>query len=429
MSMTKLFEITLGAGGGTSLDFINIPADYTDLMLVASTRASNGAVHRNMNLRVNGSTTGYSEVMLDSNGSSASSAATSGSLINWSVENDSASTANTFSNVSIYIPNYAGSGNKHFSMNSSGENNATTGVNRLVTALWSNSAAITGISLLAEAGSTFVQHSSATLYGISKVPAGGIVPKATGGEIYQTGAYTYHVFKSSGTFTPTATIPNAEVLCIAGGGGGSGAGGGAGGYQIFTGQSLPATGHTVTVGSGGAYGVNGVNSQFAALTASVGGGYGGSWQQSSGGNGGSGGGGAGQQNASNASGGIATTGQGYNGGGGWTGGAAPLGGGGGGGAGGAGTSATDTNGRAGGIGSNLHSAWLAATSTGVSGYIAAGGGGGGSSSGAAGGNGGGGLGALNTPSVGVANTGSGGGGSYNMVGAAGGSGIVIIRYA
>jgi len=73
----------------------------------------------------------------------------------------------------------------------------------------------------------------------------------------------------------------ADIMVIAGGGGGGdpvGGGGGAGGFQVFTNESLtPSTTYTITVGGGGAENTNGVNTSFGALTASVGGGKGGTF--------------------------------------------------------------------------------------------------------------------------------------------------------
>lgn len=174
MAVTKIQTVTVGAGGAASIDFTSIPGTYTDLLVVTSMRGNGGAANRNMNIRVNSSTSGYSERMLDSNGSSASSANTSGSLINWGAANDSAATANTFSNVSIYIANYAGATNKSITIDASTENNATANINRITAALWSNTSAITSVNLLPESGVSWVQYSSATLYGILKGSSGGV---------------------------------------------------------------------------------------------------------------------------------------------------------------------------------------------------------------------------------------------------------------
>lgn len=247
--------------------------------------------------------------------------------------------------------------------------------------------------------------------------------KATGGTIYTSGSYTYHVFTASGTFTPYVSL-TADVLVVGGGGSSGydwGAGGGAGGLQGFTNQSITSA-KAVTVGAGAAAptvignGNNGNASQFGSLTASVGGGYGGGYSNG-GGSGGSGGGASGRLSTAK-TGGAGTSGQGNKGGN-----SVYHSNGGGGGAGEAGIDGGPgeyVSGR-GGNGSSAYSSWGAATGTGenISGtYWYAGGGG----SGTAGGNGGGG-GTNKTYNAGMANT---GGGSANVT--PGGSGIVIVRY-
>ena len=79
---------------------------------------------------------------------------------------DTRATANTFGSCEVYVPNYASSNNKSASGNSVAEDNGTTynGV-EMEAMLWSNSAAITQITVVPEAGN-FAQYSTATLYGI-----------------------------------------------------------------------------------------------------------------------------------------------------------------------------------------------------------------------------------------------------------------------
>jgi hypothetical protein len=81
--------------------------------------------------------------------------------------NTSVSTANIFSNGSLYIPNYAGSTQKPYSSSSGNENNATTASNSLIAGLWNQTAAITQITLTPGAGN-FVAGSEVTLYGITR---------------------------------------------------------------------------------------------------------------------------------------------------------------------------------------------------------------------------------------------------------------------
>ena len=292
-------------------------------------------------------------------------------------------------------------------------------------------------------------------------------PKATGGTVVSSGGFTYHVFSSSGTFTPaTSGLTSVQVLNIAGGGaGGAGAGGGgagAGGLSYSSSFSVSnGVGVTATIGAGatglsgqngGTTAQNGSNSVFGSNTAN-GGGAGGARlgqanETAAGKNGGSGG-GASYNNPSA----IGTASQGFNGGQGFA--ADPYySGGGGGGSGAVGGNASSTaQTNAGGAGTNTYSTWLSAITTamsGVSGWstatsggrIAGGGGGGGLSGyalafGGSGGAGGGGNGgslfasqSTVTATSGTANTGSGGGAPADGSQAGnGGSGIIVVRYS
>lgn len=441
-NMTLIETKTVGSGGSSNIEFTGLgtySSIYTDLKLVVSGRNSTDST--GLRISFNGSSSSYSQIRLYGAGSGSPASDTGfTTYISSTGINDSTFTANTFGNCEIYIPNYSSSNYKSISVDGVTENNATTSYAMFTSGLWSNVDPITTITLVASGGN-FVQHSTASLYGISKVTS---TPKATGGIVSQDASYWYHTFPFTSTFTPTQAL-SADILCIAGGGGGGarrGGGGGAGGLVYLTSQSLTTTGYTVTVGAGGGGGIDGSNpnggpgqnSQFGALTAAVGGGRATGDGSSGDKDGGSGGG-----STSILAGGTATSGQGNNGGAGS--GAGPnYGAGGGGGAGAAGTAGTSTVGGKGGDGVNTYASWANATFTGANGYYAGGGGGavydggtaglgglgGGANAGAGGGN--------NAGAVGVINTGGGGGGSSilssgNAVAGAGGSGLVIVRYA
>jgi hypothetical protein len=117
----------------------------------------------------NGVTSGYQETLLYGNGSSALSASrTSRSDIQYFYQDAASSTSNTFSNGEIYIPNYTSSIAKSVSIDSVTENNATGAITALDAAIATAvTSAITSITLGSNNG-TFVQHSTAYLYGISK---------------------------------------------------------------------------------------------------------------------------------------------------------------------------------------------------------------------------------------------------------------------
>jgi hypothetical protein len=434
---TLIETITVPVGGASSITFSGIPSSYTDLVVQVSCRSSqSGAFADYGKITFNGSSSTFSYRDAYGNGSSASS--TNGAVNTIFVYQGNAATASTFGNASIYIPNYTGSNNKSFSIDSVVENNGTTAYQTITAGLWSTTSAINSVGL-APASGTWLQHSTFSLYGVAAV---GVTPtkapKATGGIVYTDSNYYYHLFNATGAFVPTISL-TADVLVIAGGGGGgmrnNGGGGGAGGVLAFASQSLTTTSYTVTVGAGGSSNAGGTNSQFAALTASVGGGAGGSQSgNASGGTGGSGG-GAGWTGSA----GSATSGQGNAGGTSNNGTYLANGGGGGKGSVGGNGNATTGLGGAGGDGVNTVTNWGAlaavftATNYGVSGFIA--GGGGGSSSnpatqGAAG-SGGGTAGSSSTASSNAtANTGSGAGGvsTTSVTAGNGGSGLVIVRY-
>lgn len=156
----KLIQTVTLTGTQTGLEFSSIPQTYTDLLIVASMRLSYDSI--NFALRFNGSSSNFTSRQLYGNGSSAGGNNGSTSDYTYGASNSSAYTANTFSNVQIYIPNYATSNYKPFSMESVNENNATTAYQSITAGYWLNTAAITSVTLY----ESFVQYSSASLYGI-----------------------------------------------------------------------------------------------------------------------------------------------------------------------------------------------------------------------------------------------------------------------
>jgi len=156
--------VTVGAGGAANITFSSIPSTYTDLKLVASLRGD--AAQILLKVQPNGDTTGLSRRSLyTDNGTAAFSANASDSFA--AFINSSAYTANTFSNMDIYFPNYAGSTQKSYSVDMVGENNATTTIMGLIAGLDTTTAAISSIVLTPNSGN-IAQYSTASLYGISK---------------------------------------------------------------------------------------------------------------------------------------------------------------------------------------------------------------------------------------------------------------------
>ena len=168
-TFVKIASVTVGSGGAAEIVLSSIPSTYTDLQLVFSVRSAFSATRMNLNGQFNASTSGYSYRNLSGDGGSASSGTNIiGTSAFYIGEMTAAtSTASTFTNGSLYVPNYTSSNYKSASVDQVNEANTTTGVAYAVmdAVLWSNTAAITSIRLTAGAGD-FAQYSSATLYGI-----------------------------------------------------------------------------------------------------------------------------------------------------------------------------------------------------------------------------------------------------------------------
>jgi hypothetical protein len=154
--------VTVTGATAASIEFTSIPATYTDLVMVTSTRG-NDTSDNGLSLEFNGSTANRTNRRLYGNGSVVASY--SGSDIISFTNRSTSGTTNTFDNSQFYFPNYASSNNKSVSIDCVNERNDTNNDMMLAAGLWSNSAAITSIKLVPFAGS-FVTHSTATLYGI-----------------------------------------------------------------------------------------------------------------------------------------------------------------------------------------------------------------------------------------------------------------------
>lgn len=166
----KIASVTVGAGGASNIAFNSIPSTYTDLCVKYSLRGDFTAFDRvDLKLLFNSSTASWTDMYLLSTGSSvlSNSNGWAGAAGYPGQINTAITTSNTFSSVEIYIPNYAGSNYKSISVDSVEENNATAARAFLVGGLWSNTAAITSITISPNSDN-FVQYSTATLYGISK---------------------------------------------------------------------------------------------------------------------------------------------------------------------------------------------------------------------------------------------------------------------
>lgn len=173
--MANTFELiassTVGAGGAASIDFTSIPSTFTDICVYVSGRSTASFTRRVLRLRINNSSTGsdYADRYLLGNGASASSgsnpAGSSSYIQIWDLP-AATGTANTFSNISIYIPNYASTSTyKSVSVDGVEEENGTTAIMGLVAGIYNSNTAITQVNLIPDSGN-FAEFSTAYLYGV-----------------------------------------------------------------------------------------------------------------------------------------------------------------------------------------------------------------------------------------------------------------------
>jgi len=150
---------------------------YTDLLIKYSSRTTDGGSSEMLRVQFNSATTGYTARQLFTTGgtpSSQSYASAYNAIVVVNQQGDG-STANTFGSCDIYIPNFASSNYKSLSADIVGENNGTSAPRGIAAGLWSNTAAITSITLTTQFGTTDLKvGTTATLYGITAGSSGGV---------------------------------------------------------------------------------------------------------------------------------------------------------------------------------------------------------------------------------------------------------------
>jgi hypothetical protein len=159
----KIQTVTVGSAV-TTIDFQNIPATYTDLVILCSIR-SDRASQQGSSAGVSFNNTTSNRTMRDilSDAQNASSGSDTQFYVRIPA---STTTASVFGNAIIYIPNYLSASNKNLLLDSVNENNATATFMELMAGRWADTSAINRITLTENNGANFVQYSTATLYGI-----------------------------------------------------------------------------------------------------------------------------------------------------------------------------------------------------------------------------------------------------------------------
>lgn len=166
MATYKLIEAKVLGTSAAYVEFTGLgsySSDYTDLELVYTTRLVGGGVANTDLISLNGSTSNFSNKVIQGNGSSVSSYASAREI---GLNNGNSSTGSTYASSKIYFPNFSSSNYKSYSVDSVTENNGSTAYTQLVAGLWSNTAAITSIRITPDT-SSYTDGSSFYLYGIS----------------------------------------------------------------------------------------------------------------------------------------------------------------------------------------------------------------------------------------------------------------------
>ena len=162
----KIASVTVGSGGAANITFSSIPSTYTDLLIKVSAR-STGSYKRGVLLcYFNGTATNLTYRRLYGIAAFGSPGSDSGSDSTTSYFSGNTSTASTFGNDEIYIPNYASSNFKSYGSDGVSEDNSNEAGASLTANLWSSTSAITSITLMDNQSNNLAQYSTATLYGI-----------------------------------------------------------------------------------------------------------------------------------------------------------------------------------------------------------------------------------------------------------------------
>lgn len=170
--MKIIQHIELSSSQG-NITFNNIPQTYDDLLLVYSLRTSLtyfAAWYDDTSYRINGDTSNsyYHRFVQTRDGNISSGG---GSLINNVLAPESSNsnaTANTFGNGKSYIANYRSTGAKAIISEGTSQHQDNAKIILMAaSAVYTGSSPVTSISLYSRNGSSFLQYSSATLYGIS----------------------------------------------------------------------------------------------------------------------------------------------------------------------------------------------------------------------------------------------------------------------
>ena len=157
-----------------SIDFVNIPNRFTDLVVrysLRTTLAGGPFYFDDMGMRFNNdSGTNYSRsVIRNRQGNLGVGSLTSATFFPFFEASAGNATASTFGNGEMWISNYATSNFKGLRIDGGSESQtANETVTGIISGCYKSTSPITSISIYSQNGANIVQNSTAYLYGVSK---------------------------------------------------------------------------------------------------------------------------------------------------------------------------------------------------------------------------------------------------------------------
>jgi hypothetical protein len=159
------------SSGVSNVTFSSIPNTFTDLRLVISARTNRAADEDSVGIAFNDTSGATGWVLLFNNGPTLQTGTSAGLGYGGSFAGRVAgatTSVSQFSNLEIYIPNYATSANKTFSTTGGMEMNGANPYSTLLLSMRTLTTAINQILIVPGNGTQFAAHSSFYLYGITK---------------------------------------------------------------------------------------------------------------------------------------------------------------------------------------------------------------------------------------------------------------------
>lgn len=172
MTFELIEQAVAPSGGLSTFTFNNIPQTFTELHLRASLRISTSAgFYFDVELDVNGESARKWTGMYGLSGSTAASTNSTFNLIGGA--NAPGSTANAFSMIEFWLPNYTNTTVKTGISRSSVPNASTSQLLSVNINDFTNSAAVTSITIKCSTN-PFAEHSSVGLYGLASGTESGV---------------------------------------------------------------------------------------------------------------------------------------------------------------------------------------------------------------------------------------------------------------